>query len=261
MKKVLTFAMLSILLLSLVLAGCQTTPESSASSESAASESAPAESVPVESTPESSAAPESPVSEEPSSEESETQGDEVMTEQPNPIVTIVMDDDSKIVIELMPQYAPNTVNNFVSLVQKGYYDGVVFHRIVPGFVIQGGDPDGTGMGGPGYSIGGEFIENGFTANVISHKRGVISMARTMVPDSAGSQFFIVVDDAAIPALDKKYAAFGVVIEGMDVVDKIVGAPIASGTQDTPAEPRVMKTVTVDTKGVENWPAPETLPEQ
>lgn len=176
-----------------------------------------------------------------------------VNELPNPIATIEMENGGKIVIELMPKYAPNTVSNFVHLAQSGFYDGLTFHRVVPGFVIQGGDPNGNGTGGPGYSIPGEFIQNGFTQNVLSHNRGVISMARSQSPNSAGSQFFIVTDDAAIPSLDRLYAGFGMVTEGMEVVDEIVSAPTAGG--ESPAEPIVIKTVTIDTKGVENWPEP------
>ena len=169
-----------------------------------------------------------------------------------PIVTIEMDDGEIIKLELYPSKAPNTVNNFISLINKGYYDGVIFHRTIPGFMAQTGDPDGTGMGGPGYSIKGEFSENGFENN-ISHVRGIVSMARTMVPDSAGSQFFIVVEDSEF--LDGKYAAFGSVIEGMDEVDKIVKSRVITrspygGGKDRPVEPPVMKKVTVETFGVE-----------
>jgi peptidyl-prolyl cis-trans isomerase B (cyclophilin B) len=161
----------------------------------------------------------------------------------NPIVTIEMDNGKTIKVELYPKIAPNTVNNFVSLVSKGFYDGTIFHRVIPGFMIQGGDPDGTGMGGPGYSIEGEFKKNGFD-NELKHTRGVISMARSGDPNSAGSQFFIMVADA--PFLDGDYAAFGKVTEGLDVVDEIVSVP--TGSQDRPKTPPVMKKVTVDTRG-------------
>jgi peptidyl-prolyl cis-trans isomerase B (cyclophilin B) len=134
----------------------------------------------------------------------------------NPIVTIEMENGGVIKAELYPESAPNTVNNFISLVKKGFYDGVIFHRVIPGFMIQGGDPKGTGVGGPGYSIKGEFAGNGFRSNTLKHSRGVLSMARTMAPNSAGSQFFIMHEDA--PHLDGQYAAFGKVIEGMDVVE-------------------------------------------
>lgn len=161
----------------------------------------------------------------------------------NPIVTITMDDDSQIILELYPETAPESVKNFVSLVSKGFYNGLTFHRIIPGFMIQGGDPEGTGMGGPGYSIKGEFAQNGFK-NPLKHSRGVLSMARSMMPDSAGSQFFIMHEDA--PHLDGGYAAFGKVIEGIEVVDYI--ARTATDFSDRPLQPVVMKTVTVDTKG-------------
>lgn len=168
----------------------------------------------------------------------------------NPIVTIEMTSGGKMVAELYPEVAPNTVNNFISLIQKGFYDGLIFHRVIPGFMIQGGDPDGVGMGGPGYTIPGEFSSNGF-ANDLRHSRGVLSMARTMDPDSAGSQFFVMVDDA--PHLDGEYAAFGKVIEGMETADAIVRAP--KDRNDKPIMPQRMKKVTVDTFGVE-YPEPE-----
>lgn len=173
---------------------------------------------------------------------------------PNPEVTIELESGNKIVLELLPEFAPNTVNNFVTLANDGFYDGVIFHRVVPGFVIQGGDPDGNGTGGPDYSIPGEFISNGFDQNRLSHTRGVISMARSGHPDSAGSQFFIVVDDAAIPSLDGQYAGFGYVKEGMEYVDEIVSTETVPGTE-MPDQPVVIKTITVDTKGIENWPEP------
>ena len=170
----------------------------------------------------------------------------------NPIVTIEMEDGGVMKAELYPDVAPNTVNNFVSLVRSGFYDGTIFHRVIPGFMIQGGDPDGTGMGGPGYSIKGEFSQNGFQNSLI-HERGVLSMARTMDPDSAGSQFFVMVDDA--PHLDGAYAAFGKVIEGMETADAIVGAK--RDWNDRPKKDQKMKKVTVDTQGVE-YPAPEKV---
>jgi len=162
-----------------------------------------------------------------------------------PIVTIEMEDGGIIKAELYPEIAPNTVNNFLSLVNKGYYDGVIFHRVIPGFMIQGGDPDGTGMGGPGYTIKGEFTANGFK-NDLKHKRGVLSMARTSVMDSAGSQFFIMVAD--YPSLDNQYASFGKVTEGLDVADKIVSAK--RDQNDRPLDEQKMKKVTVETFGVE-----------
>ena len=170
----------------------------------------------------------------------------------NPIVTIEMEDGGIIRAELYPEIAPNTVRNFVSLVKKGFYDGVIFHRVIPGFMIQGGDPTGTGMGGPGYSIEGEFTSNGFQ-NDLKHTRGVLSMARAMDPISAGSQFFIMHMDA--PHLDKQYAAFGKVTEGMDVVDAIARTP-RSMFNDKPTHEQKMKTVTVETFG-EEYAEPET----
>lgn len=154
--------------------------------------------------------------------------------------------------ELYPQVAPNTVNNFISLVNKGFYDGLIFHRVINGFMIQGGDPEGTGMGGPGYGIKGEFAQNGF-ANDLKHSAGVLSMARSMMPNSAGSQFFIMHKDA--PHLDGAYAAFGKIIEGMDVVNKI--AEVATDYSDRPMEDQRMKTVTVETFGVD-YDEPETV---
>jgi|SRR5690625_253417 len=163
----------------------------------------------------------------------------------NPVVTITMENDEKIVIELYPDIAPNTVNNFISLIEDGFYDGLIFHRVIPDFMIQGGDPDGNGIGGPGYAIKGEFNSNGFD-NDLKHARGVISMARSQSPDSAGSQFFIMVSDS--PHLDGDYAGFGEVVEGMDTVDDIVS--VERNDQDKPLEDQVMKKVEVDTKGFE-----------
>ena len=157
----------------------------------------------------------------------------------NPIVTIEMENGDIMKAELYPEVAPNTVNNFISLVKKGYYDGLIFHRVIKGFMIQGGCPDGTGMGGPGYDIKGEFSQNGFK-NDLKHTEGVLSMARAMHPDSAGSQFFIMHADA--PHLDGSYAAFGHVVEGMDVVDEI--ASVATDFRDKPKTPVVMKCVKV-----------------
>ena len=168
----------------------------------------------------------------------------------NPIVTIEMEDGGTIKAELYPEIAPNTVNNFVSLINKGFYDGVIFHRVIPGFMIQGGDPKGMGTGGPGYSIKGEFTRNGFK-NDLKHDRGVLSMARTMTPNSAGSQFFIMHKNS--PHLDGQYASFGKVLEGMEVVDAI--ANTRRGPNDKPLTPQVMKKVTVETFGVE-YPEPE-----
>ncbi|WP_172199372.1 peptidylprolyl isomerase [Saccharibacillus qingshengii] len=171
-----------------------------------------------------------------------------------PVVTIEMDNGGIIKLELYPEIAPNTVNNFISLVKSGFYDGVAFHRIVPGFVIQGGDPEGTGGGGPGYAIKGEFTSNGFD-NTLLHTEGVLSMARTEEPDSAGSQFFIMLADQ--PSLDEQYAAFGKVIEGMDVVQAIAALPVDGKDKPTSAEGATMKTVTVDTLGKE-YPEPEKI---
>ena len=170
----------------------------------------------------------------------------------NPIVTIEMEDGGVMKAELYPDIAPNTVNNFISLIQSGFYDGLIFHRVIPGFMIQGGDPNGTGMGGPGYSIKGEFAQNGFQ-NELVHTRGVLSMARTMDPNSAGSQFFVMVDDA--PHLDGAYAAFGKVVEGMETADAIVSAK--RDWNDRPKKEQKMKKVTVDTQGVD-YPAPEKV---
>lgn len=163
----------------------------------------------------------------------------------NPIVTFEMKDGDKFYVELYPEVAPNTVNNFISLINKGFYNGLCFHRVIEGFMIQGGDPKGNGTGGPGYTIRGEFTKNGFKNN-LKHKRGVISMARSMMPNSAGSQFFIMHADA--PHLDGQYAAFGQVIDGMDVIDKI--AEVNVDYNDKPLRDQVIKTVTVDTNGVE-----------
>ena len=164
----------------------------------------------------------------------------------NPIVTITMEDGGVIKAELYPEIAPTSVNNFISLIQKHFYDGLIFHRVIKGFMIQGGCPEGSGMGGPGYSIKGEFAQNGFQ-NDLKHTPGVLSMARSMMPDSAGSQFFIMHKSA--PHLDGGYAAFGKVIEGMDVVNRIAEVSTDSAS-DRPYENQVMKSVTVDTFGVE-----------
>lgn len=170
----------------------------------------------------------------------------------NPIVTIEMERGGKIVAELYPEVAPNTVNNFISLVKKGFYDGLIFHRVIPGFMIQGGCPMGMGMGGPNYSIKGEFKRNGFDNNLL-HDRGVLSMARSMMPDSAGSQFFIMVEKA--PHLDGQYAAFGKVIEGMETADEIVS--VDRDGRDKPFRAQRMSKVTVETFGVD-YPEPEKL---
>ncbi|WP_432662189.1 peptidylprolyl isomerase [Wukongibacter baidiensis] len=163
----------------------------------------------------------------------------------NPIVTIEMESGEKIKVELYPDVAPNTVNNFISLINKKFYDGLTFHRVIPGFMIQGGDPNGNGTGGPGYGIKGEFMQNGVENNLM-HKRGVISMARSSAPDSAGSQFFIMVKDS--PFLNGEYAAFGKVIEGMEAVDKIVGTE--RDERDKPLKAQAIKTVSVELFGKE-----------
>ena len=162
----------------------------------------------------------------------------------NPIVKIEMENGGVITAELYPELAPNTVANFVNLVESGFYDGLIFHRVIPGFMIQGGDPQGTGMGGPGYSIKGEFARNGFRENTLRHTRGVLSMARSMMPNSAGSQFFIMHADA--PHLDGDYAAFDKVTDGMDVVDRI--ASVRTGMQDRPVVEQKIARATVDTFG-------------
>ncbi len=170
----------------------------------------------------------------------------------NPIVTIEMENGDKIKLELYPEKAPNTVNNFIDLVEKGFYDGTIFHRVIEGFMIQGGDPEGSGTGGPGYGIKGEFSSNGFE-NDLKHSRGVISMARAQNPDSAGSQFFIMHSDS--PHLDGQYAGFGEVIEGIEEVDRI--ATVKKNFRDKPKKDEVMKKVTVETFG-RDYPEPEKV---
>lgn len=168
----------------------------------------------------------------------------------NPIVTIEMENGDIMKAELYPEIAPNTVNNFISLIQKGYYDGLIFHRVINGFMIQGGCPDGTGMGGPGYCIKGEFSQNGFK-NDLKHTKGVLSMARTMAPNTAGSQFFIMHQTS--PHLDGAYAAFGKITEGLDVIDAIANVP--TNYMDKPMKDQVIKTMEIDTLGVD-YPEPE-----
>ncbi len=170
----------------------------------------------------------------------------------NPVVTITMENGDVMKAELYPDKAPNTVNNFISLVSRGFYDGLIFHRVISGFMIQGGDPDGNGTGGPGYSINGEFISNGFH-NDLSHTEGVLSMARAMDPDSAGSQFFIM--HKAAPYLDGQYAAFGKITEGGDVVDKI--ASVRTDFMDRPVEEQKIRSITVETFGTD-YPEPERI---
>ncbi|MEF9939072.1 MAG: peptidylprolyl isomerase [Clostridium sp.] len=167
----------------------------------------------------------------------------------NPVVTIEMENGDIMKAELYPEIAPNTVNNFISLIKKGFYDGLIFHRVIKGFMLQGGCPDGNGMGGPGYSVKGEFSQNGF-ANPLQHEEGVLSMARAMAPNSAGSQFFIMHKNS--PHLDGSYAAFGKIIEGMDIVNKIAEVRVDRG--DKPMKEQKMKKVTVDTFGTE-YPEP------
>ena len=172
----------------------------------------------------------------------------------NPVVTFTMENGDIIKAELYPEIAPVSVNNFISLINKNFYDGLIFHRVIRGFMIQGGDPEGTGMGGPGYSIKGEFSSNG-VKNDLKHTEGVLSMARSMMPDSAGSQFFIM--HKTSPHLDGQYAAFGKVVEGLDVVNKI--AETDTDYNDRPLEEQKLKSVTVECFGVE-YPEPEKLPE-
>ena len=171
----------------------------------------------------------------------------------NPVVTITMENGDVMKAELYPEMAPNTVNNFLALAGSGFYDGLIFHRVIAGFMIQGGDPEGSGMGGPGYSIRGEFRRNGFKQNTLKHTAGVLSMARAMSPNSAGSQFFIMHADA--PHLDGDYAAFGKIIEGMDAVNKI--AAVETDYSDRPMDDQKIKSMTVETFGVD-YPAPEKL---
>ena len=176
-----------------------------------------------------------------------------MSDMKNPVVTITMADGRVMKAELYPDKAPNTVNNFISLASKGFYNGLTFHRVIPGFMIQGGCPEGTGMGGPGYEIDGEFSANGFRQNDLVHETGVLSMARTMAPNSAGSQFFIMV--APAPHLDGQYAAFGKVLEGAEVAIDISRVPRDMRT-DQPKTPVVIESVQVETQGV-SYPAPQT----
>ena len=176
-----------------------------------------------------------------------------MSDMKNPVVTITMADGRVMKAELYPDKAPNTVNNFISLASKGFYNGLTFHRVIPGFMIQGGCPEGTGMGGPGYEIDGEFSANGFRQNDLVHETGVVSMARTMAPNSAGSQFLIMV--APAPHLDGQYAAFGKVLEGAEVAIDISRVPRDMRT-DQPKTPVVIESVQIDTQGV-SYPAPQT----
>ena len=193
---------------------------------------------------------EEPVSPPETKKETETKTN--YSKETNPVATITMTNGDVITAELYPEVAPNTVNNFISLANSGFYDGVIFHRVIPGFMIQGGDPDGTGMGGPGYGIKGEFANNGFP-NDLKHNRGVLSMARAQDPNSAGSQFFIMHKDS--PHLDKDYAAFGMVTSGLEVVDKIAALDRDRSDRPTTDSDNVIASITVDTKGV-TYPAPE-----
>ena len=170
---------------------------------------------------------------------------EVVPIATTPVATIVVKDYGTIQLELYPEMAPNTVNNFITLANEGFYDGLIFHRVIDGFMIQGGDPEGIGIGGPGYSIAGEFANNGYTQNTLSHEKGVISMARAQNPDSAGSQFFITSEDSTF--LDKDYAAFGKVISGLDVVDAI--QKTETDRNDKPVDDVVIESITVETNGV------------
>lgn len=192
-----------------------------------------------------------PETDAPKEEASEPAVDYSADVEENPVVTITMENDEQIVLELEPTVAPNSVANFISLIEEGYYDGLIFHRVIPGFMIQGGDPSGDGSGGPDYAIDGEFSSNGFE-NEMKHDRGVLSMARAQDPNSAGSQFFIMTDDNT--SLDGEYAAFGKVLEGMETVDAIVANE--TDAMDKPVEEQKMKTVEVDTKGFD-YPDPVT----
>ena len=166
--------------------------------------------------------------------------------QTTPIVTMTVKDYGTVKMELYPDIAPNTVNNFIELANSGFYDGLIFHRIIPGFMIQGGDPLGTGVGGPDYSIPGEFSGNGYNSNTLAHEKGVLSMARSNAPDSAGSQFFIMTEDS--PHLDGQYAAFGKVTEGLDIIEKL--GVVETAGQDKPVKDVVIESITVETNGVE-----------
>ncbi len=183
---------------------------------------------------------------EPTSDSTTEEPSMVQAIQTTPIVTMIVKDYGTVKMELYPDIAPNTVNNFIELANSGFYDGLIFHRIIPGFMIQGGDPLGTGMGGPDYSIPGEFSQNGYTGNTLAHTKGVLSMARTNAPDSAGSQFFIMTADS--PHLDGAYAAFGEVIEGLDIIEKLGVVETDGGNK--PVEDVVIESITVETNGVE-----------
>jgi len=205
---------------------------------------------------EETSSPNTPANNQPSNTDGAAAGGASGQDGANPVVTIEMDNEKMIRVELYPEVAPNTVNNFISLVQSGAYDGTVFHRIIKDYMIQGGDPEGSGLGGPGYSIKGEFSSNGFP-NGLSHTRGVISMARSEGEDTAGSQFFIMHGD--VPNLDGNYAAFGEVIEGIEVVDELAELPV-SGPHSRPLEPPVMTKVTVELHG-KTYPEPEIIEDE
>lgn len=262
MKKIL-FLVFTLSLLALFSTGCgmpkpsdsEATPPTEAAKQvtpPAKTTPAPEATPPAQTTPEATPAPAEKAKQVTPTPEAAPTPAATKTPQKNPVVTIEMEDGSKIKAELYPDVAPNTVNNFISLVKKGFYNGLIFHRVIPGFMIQGGDPQGTGGGGPGYSIKGEFTQNGFE-NSLLHEKGVLSMARTNEPNSAGSQFFIMAADS--PSLDAQYAAFGKVISGIEEVDKIVN--VERDGSDRPLKDQKMKTVTIDTFGA-SFPEPEKI---
>src|SRR5699024_9551504 len=228
MKNKWVIVWLSVFIISIVLIGCQSDKE-----ETETKEDSPQTTEEVDS------------EEEENQEVQEAEETERVYEGDPPVVTLTMENGAEILLELYPIIAPNSVDNFIELIEDGYYDGVIFHRVIPGFMIQGGDPEGTGMGGPGYTIKGEFKVNGFE-NDLSHERGVLSMARSQHPDSAGSQFFIVVEDSTF--LDGEYASFGQVIEGMEVADEIV--QVDRDGNDMPDEEQVIESMTVELNGYE-----------
>ncbi|MFD0589596.1 peptidylprolyl isomerase [Paenibacillus sp. GCM10027627] len=232
-KRKLGVVALLCLILALAVVGCGVN-KGSGNGSSGGSTASPSPSPSESPSPVASQAPSAPAED----------GPELLGSDKHPVVTIELSNDTTIKVELYPEVAPNTVNSFISLIEEGYYDGLIFHRVIPGFMIQGGDPKGDGTGGPGYKIKGEFTDNGFT-NKLKHTKGVISMARANDPDSAGSQFFIMVAEA--PFLDNQYASFGKVIEGIENADTVVNQERDAG--DKPLEPISMKKVTVDKKGM------------
>lgn len=232
MKNKWIIALISMLLISFVLIGCQSDKEETGTKKDDTETEKEVGAGEVE-------------EEEQNQEEQESEEIEGANDGALPVVTLTMENGGEILLELYPNTAPNSVDNFIELIDAGYYDGVIFHRVIPGFMIQGGDPEGTGMGGPGYTIPGEFSLNGFE-NDLSHERGVVSMARSQHPDSAGSQFFIVVEDSTF--LDGEYAAFGKVIEGMEVADEIV--QVDRDELDMPDEEQVIESMTVELNGYE-----------